>query len=338
MSRSSLSVESVPLMRYAHPLAFAGFLRAIGAPVESGFRRARLPLLCDDPDAYVPVHCVWSFFDDVVRREGIPALGWQVGRWANQNSFNRALLRRLDASPTLSHALQTFSGIVTTENSHIRLGLHECGDDVLFWVRNAYSSETPGYHVAQAYALELMLSVIRHFAGSDWAPAEIGIQARETPREVQELLSSTRFSARQAFGYIRLPRTLLTAPPAKRWSTGSDAGQRLEDAQVGDLDFVRSLCLMLETYLEEGNLSAASGAALMGTSSRTLRRRLAERGLSYSGLMDRVRFDRAKRMLSESDTKMIDVARATGYTDPSHFARAFRRFAGVSPSEYRAAL
>jgi AraC-like DNA-binding protein len=40
-------------------------------------------------------------------------------------------------------------------------------------------------------------------------------------------------------------------------------------------------------------------------------------------------------MLTETDAAVIEVAFATAYGDPSHFSRAFRRLAGVSPREYR---
>lgn len=76
-------------------------------------------------------------------------------------------------------------------------------------------------------------------------------------------------------------------------------------------------------------------AEIAGTSVRTLQRRLGARGSSYSELVDRARFDVASRMLTETDAPSIQIAQATAYTDPSHFARAFRRIAGVSPSEYR---
>ncbi len=43
----------------------------------------------------------------------------------------------------------------------------------------------------------------------------------------------------------------------------------------------------------------------------------------------------ALQLLGDPDMKIIDVAYATGYEDPSNFARAFRRLTGVNPQEYR---
>lgn len=58
-------------------------------------------------------------------------------------------------------------------------------------------------------------------------------------------------------------------------------------------------------------------------------------GLSYSGLIDVARFENAVKLLRDSDAKVIDVAFASGYADPAHFTRAFRRISGVTPREFR---
>jgi AraC-like DNA-binding protein len=53
-------------------------------------------------------------------------------------------------------------------------------------------------------------------------------------------------------------------------------------------------------------------------------------------LVDQVRFNQAVALLRQSDTKLLDIATELGYTDPANFGRAFRRWAGMSPREFRA--
>jgi len=100
-------------------------------------------------------------------------------------------------------------------------------------------------------------------------------------------------------------------------------------------DFAGRLMQCLEPHFMDGYPHVALGAEIAGTSVRTLQRRLAAAGFSYSEVVDRARFDVASRMLAETDALSIQIAQATAYSDPSHFARAFRRSAGVSPKEYR---
>lgn len=79
----------------------------------------------------------------------------------------------------------------------------------------------------------------------------------------------------------------------------------------------------------------ADVAEIAGLNARRLQRRLAQLGLSYSGILDTVRYENASRLLHETDCRIIDVAFSSGYTDPAHFSRAFRRMTGVAPRQFR---
>ena len=76
----------------------------------------------------------------------------------------------------------------------------------------------------------------------------------------------------------------------------------------------------------------------MGTSSRTMKRRLAVSGTTYRAVVDELRFNEAKELLANTSARVIDVASAVGFDDPSHFARMFRRVGGLSPREFRKTL
>lgn len=81
-------------------------------------------------------------------------------------------------------------------------------------------------------------------------------------------------------------------------------------------------------------LQALSG--LFNVSTRQLNRLVREEfGKSVFDLLHEIRIERAKRMLLESDQKVIYIATMVGYDDPSFFSRLFVRYAGCSPREYR---
>lgn len=92
---------------------------------------------------------------------------------------------------------------------------------------------------------------------------------------------------------------------------------------------------MLPAYLDEGSTALADVAEIAGVSKRTLQRKLAHLGLSYSDVLDTVRYEHASRLLRDTDCRIIDVAFSSGYTDPAHFSRAFRRMTGVTPRQFR---
>jgi AraC-like DNA-binding protein len=62
---------------------------------------------------------------------------------------------------------------------------------------------------------------------------------------------------------------------------------------------------------------------------------LASAGTTYSDVVEAARFEVAADMLEDPDQKIIDVALAVGFDDPSHFARAFRRVSGLNPRQFR---
>ena len=70
-------------------------------------------------------------------------------------------------------------------------------------------------------------------------------------------------------------------------------------------------------------------------SSRTLHRRLHQVGTTYSQVLDHCRLRMARHLLKASDARMYEIAVTTGYSDPSSFSRAFLRWTGQTPKQFR---
>lgn len=85
---------------------------------------------------------------------------------------------------------------------------------------------------------------------------------------------------------------------------------------------------------EERLRSPAEMAATAGVSIRTLHRMLASEGLKYAELAESVRMDRARKMLAQG-VSTEDVAVALDYSDGRSFRRAFERWTGESPAQFR---
>jgi AraC-like DNA-binding protein len=85
--------------------------------------------------------------------------------------------------------------------------------------------------------------------------------------------------------------------------------------------------------LPHGKARASYIAAEFGMSERTLARRLAEEGLTFSQLLDRLRLDLARSYLGSKELSISKVAWLLGYKEVGAFSHAFRRWTGKSPSE-----
>jgi len=73
----------------------------------------------------------------------------------------------------------------------------------------------------------------------------------------------------------------------------------------------------------------------LGSSPSTLRRRLEGEGQSYQMIKDQLRRDMAINLLDDGSRSVSDIALELGFTEPSAFHRAFRKWTGARPGEYR---
>jgi AraC-like DNA-binding protein len=81
--------------------------------------------------------------------------------------------------------------------------------------------------------------------------------------------------------------------------------------------------------------TVAAVARALGTSSRTLQRWLAEDGEHFASIVDAVRRERAEAFLRAPDVSMAEVSWLLGFAEQSAFTRAFRRWTGTTPTEWR---
>ena len=77
-------------------------------------------------------------------------------------------------------------------------------------------------------------------------------------------------------------------------------------------------------------------AGEVGITRRTLQRRLATAGTSYSNLVNEARYQLAAELLEDRSVPISSIAKAVGFANHSGFSRAFHRWTGMTPRQYRA--
>jgi AraC-like DNA-binding protein len=88
--------------------------------------------------------------------------------------------------------------------------------------------------------------------------------------------------------------------------------------------------------LPHGKIRAGDIARRLGVSQRTFARRLSSEGLTFTGLLERLRFDLANRYLAEESLPISELAWLLGYQEVGAFSHAFKRWTGKTPREARA--
>ncbi len=143
----------------------------------------------------------------------------------------------------------------------------------------------------------------------------------------------------QPWHWFRLPRRYLDRPMALANPATMQMCERQCEALLASLDVQEGLLSRLRRLLlarpgDFPNLDSAASA--LHTSGRSLRRHLAAAGTSYQQVLDEVRKRLALQYLETTHLPLFEIALLLGFSDPSNFRRAFRKWTGKAPTDYRA--
>ncbi len=112
--------------------------------------------------------------------------------------------------------------------------------------------------------------------------------------------------------------------------------RKLADATMPEV--LQRVYAAVSKNAESGDYSAASIAKRMNMSLRTLQRLTREHGVEVRQLIDEARAQNARQLLSDTSLSTDMIAHVLGYSDDRAFRRAFKRWSGQTPSEYRESI
>ncbi len=329
-------MRAVPLIRAVSSASIVRLLASIGAPVARSWERAGLPpVALGEPEHVVPLRSIARFVDDCAHAQGIDELGLRSGEQTSIEMLGTfgATVRR---APTLADALRTTTTAVASYSSVETFWLSLHGDRARFCQRFSDPSVT-SRHV-DLFSVGVIVNLLR-FAGDDWTPSRIETQSpgSHTVRE-PGLLGDAEIVTGGLVTSVEFPRELLhrrIGPPPETVESAVATGLTEWQRSAPPRDFLRSFEVMLAGLIQSDRADVRSAADAAAMTVRSLQRRLAQCGWTWSDLLDDVRRRTALRMLEDPSAKIIDVAVALGYSDAAHFTRAFHRWCGMSPATHR---
>ncbi len=132
--------------------------------------------------------------------------------------------------------------------------------------------------------------------------------------------------------------TLARSLPASNPVLASEVDRITEAylATLGDGSTAERVRRHLPDLLPEGRAELEDVASRLGTSARTLQRRLQAEGHTFRSLLDQTRHALAREFLREGSHPLVEVAFRLGFADQSSFSKAFKRWTGSNPSAYAA--
>jgi AraC-like DNA-binding protein len=291
-------------------------------------------------------HLIYEFVDRAARAEGIEDLGWQVGIATRMGDLGELGAAFGAGSPAacLHDALELAFAHARHESRRIHLWIQRHGKQVRLCYSGSVDPKGTGFDQVEQYMVGLLVAMVRQAAGPSWVPTEIHLRVGgASPLERVECLADVRIRSGAPITAVALPSASLCLPlrrgaHARRLvacplpATGAVAGSDLP------AEFCDSIAGAMRPYLSGGAPSIELAARLANTSVRSLQRSLAGQGLSFSRLVEQLRLSMATELLSDPRLKLVDIASELGYSDAAHFTRAFRRWTGSAPSEYRRSL
>jgi AraC-like DNA-binding protein len=323
----------IPLCRVAVLEAFLAAARKIGVPVEKALRSVGLPTLLQDGRELIAELPAWRFIHSVSQREGLEDFGLVVASMSPHEDI-ATLSSMLTGCLNLHDLLKRFCQIAPLYATSGHYTLENGRDVVWFSWRGILLDEDVQ---VQLYELLGMIQLVQLAAGKDWRPTEIhfSIRPRKAALYAPEL-NPARIVFSQPVPRISIPRHLL-ARPLTRLKMRVREQLQIQPSEISPLpeSFPETLRDAIIPYLGAQKMSKRLAAEISGVSPRTLNRRLSEQGTSYAELLDQARLAKAASMLTETDEKLLDISLMLGYENAANFSRAFRRWTGISPREYR---
>ena len=291
-----------------------------------------------DPDARFAQDSMTQLWQLAVEASGNPAIGLNMGRVVRPSSFSvvgYALMSSANLKDGFSRLIR-YQRIIA-EGADLTFRTLPQGYALIMAI---HGDHMPPARQSPEACLAYMLSFCRWMGRDDLQPLEVCFQG-SAPHNmapyVEMFAAPLRFNAEHyalIFSRADLEAPLPMANEELAQLHDRFAGEYL--ARFSDSRVSHMARQVLCRLLPQGEPKREAVASALHLSERTLQRRLQEEGSSFQQLLDDSRRELALQYLIQPERSLLEVAYLLGFSDPSNFFRAFRRWYDCTPGEYRA--
>ena len=185
-----------------------------------------------------------------------------------------------------------------------------------------------------------MLTFVRLYLGARWRPDRAEVEYARDPQasQVEDRLQVDLRCGRPGLGLALKPSELSRQRINRTTGRTQIVTLRdvLADVILSDApEPARALSAVVALRLLDGQSDIDGAAHLVGLGVQGLQRRLREKGFTYREIVEEARRARAVRLLVETQMSILAISLSLGYDTHGSFTRAFVRWMGCTPSEYR---
>ena len=291
-----------------------------------------------NPEGFVASSIFTRLLEEASRQTGDDCFGLHFGERFNPKNIG-SLAYVVINSPTILAGIENGARYLKVHNQAAATSLDT--EEQWVYLRNRVTdSDVDSARQHNEYSMAVILNTVRLMVGSEWRPQEVQF-AHQTPARTTE--HNRIFGVPVLFG--RATNALVVEHEfIERQVPAADPRlcrilQRYLEHVLADMPpedkMVASVRKAIAETMRERDPTIARVAKKLGSSPRTLERRLKERGTRFKKLMDDTRLRFAINYLKDRDHTLTQIAFLLGYSEVSAFNHAFKRWTGSSPLKYR---
>lgn len=317
-------------------------LRALEPYCESSELLARSGIDADcivDANQRIPIEKMTRLWELAEEVSGDDCIGLEVIKHVTPTSFH-ALSYAHHASSSLRESLQLmekFSEVVTTA---IRVETKETPTEVIVHWHLVDGSIKPSPHAEDAFIGLIVNAGTQLFSTNNPTPIISLKLARDKPQNTTK--HDELFKCPITYGAEHCELHMARQIVDTHLPTGNAELVRINEQVLTEYlvrfkknDIAAAVYKTLLEIMPDGEPTQEKVAAALGTSSRSLHRKLKELNTSYKTIVDETRQHLARQYLKQSDQSITSITYQLGFKDVSSFSRSFKRWTGLSPSEFR---
>ena len=295
------------------------------------------PVTVKSPDAYIPIETYLLIQDQAAEYIHDLYFGLHYGEYAEPGSWSILGYMMMNCK-TLGEAFEKSGrysriiGNLIEASAHLQFNKIKI---VFFTPPHAPKMSRHCYEATFSSSVRIM----RSLTGKNLSPLEVRFiypQPESTAEYERVFCCPVYFGQKENsfaidFGMINTP--ILMSNPGLLEYFENYAQNFLAELDRKD-EFTRATTLIILSRLDDEKLSINKVAKEMSVSVRTLQNRLESEGVVFSDLLKDTRERLAKRYLTENYS-VEQITYLLGFSDPSVFRKAFKKWSGITPREYR---
>ncbi len=333
--RSDLPADG--FIRISPIMPLPEWLGQMGVDAGPVIRAAGLdPKSFDDPESIIPYAAAGRLLVLCAEQTACPHIGLIIGERRGIGALG-AVGMVVREAPDVRSALLDLVRFLSLHDRGAVPSLEMESDRVTLSYA-MFAPQIPGSEIIADIAAVMGLNILRELCGASWALTELSLPRR---KPADTLPYRKMFKAPIRFGDNRVALSFSADWLSARVSRADPDLHRLLRRQLEQLaatassDFADQMRRIVRTLVIDGDCSVDRVARLAGVNKRTLNRRLHAEKTSTRELIEETRLQAAQQMLADRSVPLTEIAAALGYSQGSAFTRAFHRWTGVSPSQWR---